>query len=372
MMLRGAFIVALMAVAGSCCAAADTPVSAPQSKTIQVNNTPSLYGAVKQANQRGGNTQIVIAPGTYQLNNTLVITGDNIALVSASGQPENTILRGAGMVPSRQVKNLIRVSGQHFRFSGLTGEATPNHIIQIVGEDNADFAVIENCILQDAYEQLLKVSHRSDREIAADHGVIRHCTFGYTRGIGPQYYIGGIDLHLGQNWLIEANQFIGIASSDNRVAEHAIHLWNNSTSNRVIDNVIINSDRGIGFGMGSRGNVGGLIKDNIIYHADNEHPNADAGIILESSPDTIVKNNWLIQYHDYPNAIEYRFPSTQNVLIIGNGVNKRIRQRNNASAQVSENNEIEDLPAALKHIILKRFPSYYQQMVFDTLFANHD
>lgn len=336
--------------------------------TVNVASSQALHKAVKEANQRGGDTKIIIAEGIYQLGNTINITADHIALMSASGDPALTVLQGAGMKPSKRVNNLIRVTGKHFVFSGLTGEAAPNHIIQIVGEANADNALIEHCILQDAYEQIIKVSHRASSNIAADKGIIRDCTFGYTQGIGPQYYIGGIDMHLGRDWVIESNQFIGIASPGNRVAEHAIHLWNNTQDNKVLDNIIINSDRGIGFGMAARGNKGGLIADNIIYHADNDHPNADAGIILETSPGTQVENNWLIQHHDYPNAIEYRFKATREVNITNNGTNKRIRERNHGQADVNNNHAINDLPPTLKQAILERFPAHYQQMVFDTLY----
>lgn len=336
--------------------------------SITVNSTKALLTAVDRANRRGGNTVVIIEPGIYRLTTTLNITGSNIALQSSSKNPLDTILRGKGMKATSSVDNLLRVTGQHFRFSGLTGEAAPNHIIQIVGEANADYAIIENCILQDAYEQLLKVSHRYNGKTAADSGIVRHCTFGYTAGIGPQYYIGGIDLHLGGNWLIEANQFIGIASPDRRIAEHAIHLWYDSKSNQVINNIIINSDRGIGFGLGNKGNVAGLIQNNVIYHANNAHPFADAGITLESSPGTLVDSNWVIQYHDYPNAIEYRFAGTKEVNISNNRTNQRIRKRNRASADLVANKQVQDLTTAQKNAILKRFPPSYQQQVFVTFY----
>lgn len=334
--------------------------------TFTVSTTKELYTALDEAN-RVGRTQILIAPGTYQLNKTINIKAQYIALISSSGDPSDTVLRGPGMVPSQRVFNLIRVAASHFLFSGLTAEAVPNHIIQIVGEQDVDYVRIEHCILQNAYEQILKVSHHPQRTDAADHGIVRDCTFGYTGGIGPQYYIGGIDLHLGTHWLIESNQFFGIASPSKHVAEHAIHLWNRSSNNTVIDNIIINSDRGIGFGLSQRGNTGGEIRGNIIFHSDNNHPYADAGIILETSPNTLVEDNVVIQHHSYPNAIEYRFAQTKQVIIRRNSVNQRIRQRNSASALQQNNRRVDDLPQVLKSIIVERFPASYQASVSEAL-----
>ena len=41
--------------------------------------------------------------------------------------------------------------------------------------------------------------------------MIDDCEFVYTAGIGPQYYIGEIDVHGGHNWVVRRSLFIGIA-----------------------------------------------------------------------------------------------------------------------------------------------------------------
>lgn len=330
---------------------------------ITVDSPRSLYQAVDKANRRGGRTLIQLSPGIYRLPHTLRIKADYIALTSISGNPQNTILQGMGMRATPGVNNLLRVEGKHFWFYGLTGESAPNHIIQIVGEKDADNAIIEHCILQNAFEQILKVSIDTKAGISADNGIIRHCTFGYTTGIGPQYYIGGIDLHGGKKWLIESNQFFGIASPSKHIAEHAIHLWNGSQDNYVIDNLIINSDRGIGFGLSQRGNNAGVIKHNVIYHSNNQHRFADAGIILESSPHTKIEENWIFLYHDYQNAIEYRFKQTENLKITGNKTNRRIRQRDGATATLSDNLQTEKFPRELAPSLIDRFPPNYHKQV---------
>lgn len=305
-------------------------------QTLLVSNERQLFSAVSKAN-KSGNTKIVFADGHYKLANTLVITGDNIALLSQSHNPQNVIISGQGMRPTKEVDNLIRVSGKHFTLDGITLEQSGNHLIQIAGEQDADFPILKNCVLRDSYEQLFKVSYNRGTKIASDNGLIENCSFYYSAGIGPQYYIGGIDIHGGHNWIVRNSTFYDIASPDNKVAEHAIHFWNNTKNTLVENNIIVDCDRGIGFGLDNRPTLGGTIRNNIILHHNNDHPNADAGIIIEESPDTFILNNRIFLAHDYPNAIEYRFPSSKNVIITGNISNKGIRRRNGAQATVTRN-----------------------------------
>jgi len=72
-------------------------------------------------------------------------------------------------------------------------------------------------------------------------------------------------------------------------------------------------------------------------HRNNIDPFADAGIILEDSADTLIENNRIWLEQTYPNAIEYRFPTTQNVIIKNNISNKAIASRNGAKAKLSNN-----------------------------------
>ena len=306
---------------------------------VTVSDTASLEKAVRRAN-RLGRVQILLSDGRYPLERALAITGDHVTLRSASGDPRKVVLHGIGMRRTPSVQNLVEVSGQHVALIGLTLQDTPNHLVQLRGERNADHFSLVNCVLRDAYEQLFKVSSEPDAEPSADFGEVLDSTFEYTAGVGPNYYIGGIDLHSGKGWTIAGNVFRNIASPGDRVAEHAIHLWKGSAANIVRDNLIVDSDRGIGFGLGEdwhRHNQGGEIVNNIIIDRRLGAPAADVGIGLENSPDTLVIGNFVYLAHGYPNAIEYRFPRTSNVLISDNLTNKAIVGRNDASAEVDGN-----------------------------------
>ncbi|MCP4692203.1 MAG: hypothetical protein GY859_29425, partial [Desulfobacterales bacterium] len=136
--------------------------------------------------------------------------------------------------------------------------------------------------------------------------------------------------------IVRDNTFRYIRSPADDVAEHAVHFWSNSENTLVERNVIINCDRGIGFGMGDRGHVGGIIRNNMIYH-DASEGFADVSIGLERAPGAQIYNNTIYQEHAYPNAIEYRWPETTGVLIANNLTNAAISARDNASANVSAN-----------------------------------
>ena len=313
---------------------------------IFVGNSAELLAAVDKANQTG-NVEIILQAGRYPLNTTLQFLKPHISLMSINRDPQKTQIIGMGMRQTPSVNNIIRVAAAYFIFDGITLEQSPNHLIQIAGEANADYPVLRNCIMRDAYEQLVKVSYNPDTGIASDGGLVENCRFEYTAGIGPQYYIGGIDAHGGQDWLVKNNYFYGIASPENKIAEHAVHFWTNTQNIVVSDNTIYNCDRGIGFGMPGRANYGGKIINNLIVHNNKLHPNADTGIILEESRGTLIAGNRIYLAHNYPNAIEYRFEQSINVKIERNISNKKITRRNGAQATLKDNMLTSDITQIL-------------------------
>lgn len=121
------------------------------------------------------------------------------------------------------------------------------------------------------------------------------------------------------------------------MSEFAVHFWDGSANNTVEKNTIINCDRGIGFGLQSYGNTGGIIRNNMIYHAASAGLFADVGIALAESPNTQVYNNTIFMENSFPWVIEYRFTSTQNVLVANNLTNKPIQSRDGGSGTVTKN-----------------------------------
>ena len=309
-----------------------------QGGTITVGTVAELQNAVATANSLGGNTTILVQDGTYTLNDTLYVNAPNVTIAGQSGDRTKVIIQGDAMSADARVKNLVRAAASNFKISDLTLQKSGWHLLQIVGESDADNAVVKNVIFRDAYEQMFKGSiDQSNYNNTADNGLIENSLFEYTAGIGPQYYIGGIDVHGGKNWVVRNNVFRSIISPSQTVAEHAIHFWNYAAGMIVEKNVIINCDRAIGFGLDGRGASGGVIRNNMIYHAANAGQFADVSIYLVESPGTQVYNNTIFMENSYPRSIEYRFASTSNVLIVNNLTNKPIMARDGSTGTVGSN-----------------------------------
>jgi hypothetical protein len=234
------------------------------------------------------------------------------------------------------VSHVFLVQGSDFCVRDLTLGWVANHGIQIQGEQNADRPIVSNIRFVDTYEQMLKTSAGGAE--FSDSGLVEGCLFEYSAGIGPQYYIGGIDCHRSRHWIVRDNVFKDIRSPSGSIAEHAIHFWNNSEHTLVERNLIITCDRGIGFGLGSSQHTGGIIRNNMIYH-DSTEGFADVGIGLETAPDAEVYNNSIFFGNGYPNAIEYRWPATINVFIANNLTNRAIIARDGATGIDTNNVE---------------------------------
>lgn len=313
------------AVSGGSCGA----LTAPTTKTYEVNTAAELGHAVRKANRAGGNRTIRLANGTYTLKQMLRITAPNISIRGASGVRGDVVLRGAGM--NGGVPHIFLVQADSFTVADLTLGWVANHGIQIQGEHDADDLLVHNVRFVDTGEQMLKVTYsRKTPSVRSDRGVVRCSLFEYSAGIGPQWYVGGIDAHNGGDWEVKDNVFRGIRSPETRLAEHAIHFWSGSSNTLVERNIIIDCDRGIGFGLGTSTHVGGLIRNNMVYST------RDAGISLESATGTRVLNN-TVYTEGYGNAIEYRFGTTREVIIRGNLTHGSIQSRNGAGGTADSN-----------------------------------
>jgi len=114
---------------------------------------------VATANSAGGNRTILLANGTYSLTDTLYINAPNITIAGPTGGRANVIIQGDAMSATAVVGTVIRVAASGFQLHDVTLQKSKYHLIQIAGETNAQAPVIRDCILRDAYEQMIKVSN---------------------------------------------------------------------------------------------------------------------------------------------------------------------------------------------------------------------
>jgi hypothetical protein len=300
--------------------------------TPNVTNAAELAAAIAQANA-GGETHLILADGTYPLDDMLWVERAGVTVESASGNRDAVIIEGRGM--DGPVTHIFNVAGSGFTVQNMTLRGVGQHAVQT--QIDVDGTVIRNLHILDTGEQMIKVAYDpSDTSRSSDDGVVEGCLFEYTAGIGPQWYIGGIDAHNAKRWVIRGNTFRWIRSPSDDVAEFAVHFWSDSEDTLVERNHIVNCDRGIGFGLGDRGHHGGIIRNNMIYH-DASEGFADVGIAVESAPGAQVYNNTVFFEHGYPNAIEYRYEATTGGLIVNNLTNRDIMARDGATATVSSN-----------------------------------
>lgn len=319
----------------TCCYAATcSPISKIIGDTIYVGSTSALRAAINQINDAGGSKSILIADGEYILDRMLYITGSNVVIRSKKGARENVVLKGNGM--QGNVHHVFLVSGSNVTIADISLGEVANHAIQITGEYGTHDVTIHNVHIFNTGQQMIKSSIGNNSDTGAANCVVQ-CSLGeYTATLGPQYYIGGIDVHGGINWIVRDNIFKNIRSPEYRTAEHAIHFWNNSKKTLVERNIIVNCDRGIGFGLGNYGHQDGVIRNNMISN-NGAGLVDDVGIGLENATNAQVYHNSIFMEQEYPNAIEYRFSGTEGTRIYNNLSNKRITMRDDGLADVRNN-----------------------------------
>ena len=307
---------------------------------IVVNTVAQLVSAVNNT-QSGGDRTILIADGTYLLNgNYLRLAVDNITVRSQSGKRDRVILDG-----NYQTAEIFQVVASGATIADLTLKRAYDHPIHVMATstDNVENTLISNVHIIDPGQQAIKINPNSGRTHFVNNGRITGCLIELTESGRARVwerngscYTGGVDAHQADDWIIEDNEIQGFWCAGG-LSEHGIHFWSDSSGTLVQRNLIIDCDRGIGFGLGSSGHSGGIIRNNMIYHGEN-HGVSDVGIGLESASDAQVYNNTIFHEHGYPNGIEYRFAASNNLTIVNNLTNRAITSRNGGTATLISNN----------------------------------
>jgi chitodextrinase len=304
-----------------------------------VYNLTQLYAAF--SDEVAGETIIIHPDGSpYTLNSTaLEINAPNVTVQGSTGNRDDVIIQGDAMSSSALIKIGFYINidaADNITIKDLSVGRFGWHGIKFSGENNAgDGSIIDNVRIFDTYEQMIKASDNNNGE-STDNVTVQNSLFEYTAGIGPQYYIGGIDAHVSDGWIVRSNTFRNIQSPDGNVAEHAIHFWDGDvqTGSQIIEkNLIINCDRGIGLWNAD----GGIIRNNMILH-DGSGAHPDVAIDIQDTPNVQIDNNtsWIAASGYYTN-IELRGAASVNILVRNNLVNKGISNINASSPTFTSN-----------------------------------
>lgn len=308
------------------------------SRAVTVSSVAGLESAVANANG-GGDKNIIIAANTYHLNGVyLRVTGNGISIAGATGKKEDVILDGDYVTTE-----IFQVLGSNITIKDITLKRAVYHPIHVYPLDHDVIGtLIKNVHIIDPGQQAIKINQNGAKTFSANFGTIQQSIIELTSSgrtevwkINGSCYTGGVDAHHARGWNVKDNIIKGFWCSGG-LSEHGIHFWSSSEDTLVERNQIINCDRGIGFGLGSRGHQGGTIRNNMIYH-DTGHTYSDVGIGLESASGASVYNNTVFHEHSYPHAIEYRFSTEKSVSITNNLTNREIISRDSGKGKVSNN-----------------------------------
>jgi hypothetical protein len=311
------------------------PLPAPTGNVVNVSTEAQLRAAVSSI---ASGTTIVVAPGTYNLTETLYFKGakTDIGIRGATNNAADVVLVGRGMsndsygsvphgiwtgdgVNRILIANLTIKNVYYHPIALNPGTASPH---------------IYNVHLIDAGEQFIKASSGTD---GTDFGKVEYSRFEYTT-TAKNDYTNAIDVHKGQDWVIRNNYFKNIRAPQGQLAGPAILMWNNSTDTLVEGNTFINCQREIALGLIERtpnDHERGIVRNNFIFRSSGV--NGDTAIGVFDSPGTRVFNNTVILSGDYPYAIEYRWSNTTGVYVANNLTDAAIRSRDGGSGTSTNN-----------------------------------
>ena len=287
-------------------------------------------------------TTILLEDGEYRLDRMLDITTDRVVIRGRSGDRDKVIVRGDGM-QEPNVGVALSISASHVTLAHLTVGYVRFHGVQVRGERGASNLVLQNIRVVNTGQQLIKGSVGSDGR-GPDDGLLACSRIEYTDH-APGDYTDGIDVLSGRGWIVRDNTFSRIRGPENRrAAGPAVLFWANSQNTIVERNLIVDSFRGIAFGLGPvNGTVrdgeryfdhqGGRIRNNVVWNLNSW---GDEGIEANAARDLSIDHNTVLVEGQLPWSISIRFPLTS-VKVRNNLTNRAIILRDGGQADQQGN-----------------------------------
>jgi hypothetical protein len=335
-----------LAAAKSACNAPQLPITGE--RIVKVSTEARLQSAL--SNLQNGDT-ILIADGTYNLTRTLYVSGRSNVTIRGNAGCDNIVLVGRGMDnPSHgDVEFGIWSNSANTTIAHLTLKGFYDN--EIILNPPASAPHIYSVKMIDAGSQFIKVNpvNPGPAGTGIDNGIVEYCRLEYLNGppaadhgagIG---YFNGISAHNVHNWIIRGNVFKNLHNPDTAAYlwNPAVLVWNYSVNTLTENNVFINVDRAIAYGLTQRAtgfdHQGGTIRNNFIFErrglfSASRKNQSDGSIIVWDSPDTKVYNNTLLTNGNLNHAIEFRFAQTTQGEAKNNLADANIYLRDGATA----------------------------------------
>jgi len=319
-----------------CPAYPNSPLYRPRAR--QVSATPANWVSKIQGAQSGD--EILLADGTYELDQYAVYVSEDITIRGASGNRSAVLIQGQGYGTSSEG---LQVVAQNVTIADLSMTGIRDHAISMKGESGAGATHIYNVHLYDIGTQHIKGTP------STSDGVVACSRIGYSPGAVRGDYINAIDIHGATNWVIRDNEIYNIwgdgtgCNVDVDCGHYwpgggpSILLWNNARDNIVERNRILDSFRGIAIGFDGDVYSGGVVRNNFIYQssAQQNGVTGDAGMSIFGCSDVEIDHNTVLLGSSYPGAIEVQ--NSSNLEIRNNLLNQPILDRGSASYNAEGN-----------------------------------
>lgn len=329
----------------ACIAAPPLP---PPGDSIRVSTEQELRWALGDVE---ANTTIVLAPGTYNLSSTISITADNVTIRGELDDCSSVRLVGPGMrnPDYGDVPHGFWIRASNTMIANLTISDVFFQTIAVDG--NAYSPHIYNVRMLNPGTQFVKVNPIAFAN-GVDDGVVEYSVMAFTdgpptinRNNGGTGYTNGVDIHAGADWRISNNRFSDFHTPDSadNLVNPAVLVWNGASGTITENNVFINVDRAIAYGLINRvhDHQGGVIRNNMIMQAPGlfsaqRKTKSDASIIVWDSPNTQILHNTILNNGNSPNAIDLRWDTTNNE-VSNNLTDAPIRHRDQRSFTSRDN-----------------------------------
>jgi len=262
------------------------PLPPPTGPTLNITNEADLR---HQAQHAAPGTTLLIAPGTYNLQDAIYVTVNNLTLRGATGNRGDVILDGGGMLTWTHT-HIIAIFADDVTIADLTLRNGDEHGVSVNGNDRP---TLYNLHILDTGYQLVKVNPSTPLRAGpvgdgSEEGLLACSRLEYTT-TSPEDYTNGISAHDAHRWTVRDNQWLRIRTP-HQVPAPAILFWSGSSDTLVERNLLLDCYQGIAFGNASHGandHTGGIVRNNMIY----------ASLPHDSVIEMVHASGWLVAHN---------------------------------------------------------------------------